>query len=64
MVPAYIIDAEATKGGHGVPAVAGALGDLALNFTQVFFLRRSGLVGAATVRITFYLVWQVIYGLF
>ena len=48
---------------HGVPALAGALGDLALNFAQVFFLRRSGLVAAATVRIAFYTVWHVIYGL-
>ncbi len=49
---------------HGAPALAGALGDLALNFAQVFFLRRSGLVAAATVRIAFYAVWHVIYGLF
>lgn len=49
---------------HGVPALAGALGDLALNFAQVYFLRHSGLVAAATVRIAFYLVWHVIYGLF
>jgi hypothetical protein len=49
---------------HGLPALAGALGDLALNFAQVFFLRRSGLVAAAIVRITFYVVWHVIYGLF
>ena len=49
---------------HGVPALSGALGDLALNFAQVYFLRRSGLVAAATVRIAFYAVWHVIYGLF
>jgi hypothetical protein len=49
---------------HGVPALAAALGDLALNFAQVFFLRRSGLVAAAIVRIAFYAVWHVIYGLF
>ena len=49
---------------HGVPALGGALGDLALNFAQVFLLRRSGLVAAATVRIAFYAVWHVIYGLF
>jgi hypothetical protein len=49
---------------HGAPALAGALGDLALNFVQVYFLRRSGLVAAAAVRIAFYAVWHVIYGLF
>jgi hypothetical protein len=49
---------------HGVPALAGALGDFTLNFAQVYFLRRSGLVAAATVRIAFYVVWHVIYGLF
>jgi hypothetical protein len=49
---------------HGVPALAGALGDLALNFAQVFYLRRSGLVAAATVRIGFYAVWHVLYGFF
>jgi hypothetical protein len=49
---------------HGLPALAGALGDIGLNFAQVFFLRRSGLVAAATVRIGFYLVWHVIYGIF
>ena len=48
---------------HGVPALAGALGDLVLNFSQVFFLRRSGLAAAATMRIAFYGVWHVLYGL-
>jgi hypothetical protein len=48
---------------HGIPALAGALGDLALNFAQVFLLRRSGLVAATTVRIAFYIVWHMIYGL-
>lgn len=49
---------------HCFPALAGALGDLVLNFAQVFYLRRSGLVAAVVVRIAFYLVWHVIYGLF
>src|ERR1700760_4733094 len=49
---------------HGFPAVVNLIGDLALNLAQVSFLRRSGLVAAATVRIAFYSVWHVIYGLF
>jgi hypothetical protein len=48
----------------GWRAVPGAVEDLILNFSQVWFFRRAGFVAACVVRIAFYAVWHVIYGLF
>jgi hypothetical protein len=48
---------------HGWIAVCGAAGDVVMNLSQVWFLRRAGLVASAAVRIGFYAMWHVIYGL-
>lgn len=48
---------------YGWIAVCGAVGDVVMNLTQVWFLRHAGLVASATVRIAFYAMWHVIYGL-
>jgi hypothetical protein len=48
---------------YGWIAVPSAVADLALNFGQVWFLRRSGLVAAILFRVGYYAVWHVLYGL-
>jgi hypothetical protein len=47
----------------GWRAVPGAVEDLLLNFAQVWFFRRAGFAAACLVRIAFYAVWHVAYGL-
>ena len=47
----------------GTVAVPGAVCDLLLNFGQVWLLRRAGLVGAIALRVGYYAVWHVLYGL-
>jgi len=48
---------------YGWIAACGVVGDVVMNLTQVWFLRRAGLVASAAVRIGFYAMWHVIYGL-
>ena len=48
---------------YGAAAAVAAAGDVVMNLTQVWFLRRSGLIAAVMVRVGFYAVWHVIYGL-
>lgn len=45
-------------------AVPAAIGDVVLNFAQVGFMRYVGFIAAIAVRVGFYAVWHVIYGLF
>jgi hypothetical protein len=47
----------------GPVAIPNAIGDVLLNLLQVWFLRRSGLVAAIAMRVGFYAVWHVGYGL-
>jgi hypothetical protein len=47
----------------GWRAVPGAVEDLILNLAQVWLFRRAGFVAACVLRISFYAVWHVIYGL-
>lgn len=48
---------------YGWLAAPGLACDLALNLGQVALLRRSGLVAAILLRVGYYAVWHVIYGL-
>lgn len=48
---------------HGMTAVPSAICDLLLNFGQVWFLRRSGFVAAILLRVGYYAVWHILYGL-
>jgi hypothetical protein len=43
--------------------LAGFFEDVLLNFTQIWFLRSAGFVAAILVRIGFYAIWHVLYGL-
>jgi hypothetical protein len=47
----------------GPAAIPNAVGDVLLNLLQVWFLRRAGLVSAIAVRVGFYAIWHVAYGL-
>jgi hypothetical protein len=48
----------------GWMAVPTAVGDVILNFIQVGFMRSTGFIAAVAVRVGFYAVWHVLYGLF
>lgn len=48
----------------GWMAVPVAVGDVVLNFSQVVFMRTTGFIAAIAVRMGFYAVWHVLYGLF
>ena len=37
--------------------------DYALNFAQAWFFRKRGFLAAIVVRVAFYLVWHVLWGL-
>ncbi len=43
----------------GLTAVPNLAGDLAVNFAQVWFLRRAGFVACIAVRVGFYAVWHI-----
>jgi hypothetical protein len=45
-------------------AVPVAVGDVVMNVAQVGFLRSAGFIAAVTVRVGFYAIWHVLYGLF
>ncbi len=47
----------------GWMAVPTAVGDVVLNFAQAIFIRSSGFIAAIVVRVGFYAVWHVLYGL-
>ncbi len=48
---------------YGAAAIPNAIGDVLLNLLQVWFLRRGGLIAAIAVRVGFYAIWHVAYGL-
>jgi hypothetical protein len=47
----------------GWTAVPNLVGDLAINFAQVWFLRRAGFVACVAIRVGFYAVWHIVYPL-
>jgi hypothetical protein len=47
----------------GQTALPNLLGDLAMNFGQVWFFRRAGFIACIAVRIGFYAVWHIVYPL-
>ena len=47
---------------YGLLATPGLACDLALNFGQVAFLRRFGLIAAILFRAGYYAVWHILYG--
>ena len=50
--------------GWGWTAVPNAVCDVLVNFAQVAFMRSSGFIAAVAVRVGFYAIWHVVYGLF
>ena len=50
--------------GWGWTAVPNAVCDTIVNFAQVVFMRSSGFIAAIAVRVGFYAIWHVLYGLF
>lgn len=49
---------------QGLPTMAAVFAqDYVLNFTQAWFFRRQGFLAAIVVRVAFYLVWHVLWGL-
>ncbi len=48
----------------GMTAAPNLVGDLTVNFAQVWFLRRAGFIACIAVRVGFYAVWHVIYPFF
>lgn len=49
---------------YGWTAVPNAAIDVAMNFAQVWFMRSTGFIAAIAVRVGFYAIWHVLYGLF
>jgi hypothetical protein len=49
---------------HGAPAAIFAGEDLAMNLTQVWFMRHAGFIAAVLARVAFYAVWHVGWGWF
>jgi hypothetical protein len=49
---------------HGWTAAPNAILDVAVNLAQIALLRSSGFIAAIAVRVGFYAIWQVFYGLF
>jgi len=49
---------------YGWTAAPNAFLDVLINFAQVAFMRSSGFIAAIAVRVGFYAVWHVLYGLF
>jgi hypothetical protein len=45
-------------------AVPAAVGDIVMNLVQVGYLRSAGFIAAVAVRVGFYAMWHVLYGLF
>ena len=47
---------------HRWQATLGVVSDLGLGVGQVWFMRQGGLLAAISVRLGYYAVWQVLYG--
>lgn len=49
---------------YGWTAAPNAILDVAVNLAQVWFMRSTGFIAAIAVRVGFYAIWHVFYGLF